>query len=106
MKIFNHRVPDADEDVIVSAIHLYFYPNASSRTNINGKDFFTFYINQSVNKKYAFVEPYKFQWNGNPSDLVSGTYGCRIDNTYERHYCTALIQYNNWQIPDNYPYIF
>lgn len=48
------------------------------------------------------MDPYKFGWNGNIKNLYKGSvYSCKTGN---RHYCTAIIQNNNWQIPDDYPY--
>ena len=88
------------------SIHLYFYPKANSKTEIMGKDYFTFYIHSGVNMKYLPVEPYKFNWDGTESSLKSGGYGCYTTPSGTRHYCTALIQYNNWKIPDDYPYKF
>lgn len=49
------------------------------------------------------VEPYKFNWDGTKEGLFTGNYGCNIDSTY-KHYCTALIQYNGWKIPKEYPF--
>lgn len=105
-RVFNHRSATTDPNLSVSSIHLYFYPNANNRTNIHGKDYFTFFINSSTNSKWAPFEPYKFGWDGTRDKLINGTYGCRLNNTDAKHYCTALIQYNNWKVPDDYPYKF
>ena len=52
-----------------------------------------------VNKGF---EPYKYSWDGSEQGLYNGSYsGCNL-NKYA--YCTALIQYNGWKIPDNYPF--
>ena len=66
-----------------------FNPNAASEVNIYNKGF----------------EPYKFAWDGtleglydNPSYYYTGC------NKPKKAYCTALIQYNGWKIPKNYPY--
>ena len=49
------------------------------------------------------MEPYKFAWNGANRDLYySISFGCK--NGGNRSYCTAIIQNNNWKIPDDYPY--
>ncbi len=53
-----------------------------------------------INKGF---EPYKFDWHGNRDELFNGTYGCRENNMYA-YYCTALIQLNDWKIPDDYPF--
>lgn len=44
-------------------------------------------------------EPYKFNYYGNPQALYDS---CK-NSTYGE-FCTALIQYNGWKIPKNYPY--
>lgn len=90
-----------------NAIHLYFYPKSNNKSEVNGKDYFTFFIHANTNKKYLPVEPYKFAWDGTADGLVNGEFGCRksMDNS-GRHYCTALIQYNGWKIPKDYPFSF
>ena len=105
-KIFNHYAPSTDPNTNVSSIHLYFYPYANRKTSILGKDCFTFFINYNTNKKWAPIEPYKFSWDGTREHLINGYYGCRLNNPKTHHYCTALIQYNNWKIPEDYPYKF
>lgn len=50
-------------------------------------------------------EPWKFDWDGTESQLKQGCYQGGIAGSSTRGtYCTALIQYNNWKIPDDYPY--
>jgi len=61
----------------------------------------------SASLKYHYnkgLEPYKFGWSGNPTQLYekSNGYGCGETQEYGM-YCTALIQYNNWQFPKDYP---
>lgn len=52
-------------------------------------------------------EPWKYAWLGDVNDLKNA---CYTDNNMGdtsvggRAYCTALIQLNNWKIPDDYPY--
>ncbi len=104
-KIFNYSASGTDPNTNVSAIHLYFYPYANRKTSILGKDCFTFYINYYTNKKWAAIEPYKYDWDGTREHLINGTYGCRLNKGFP-HYCTALIQYSNWKIPEDYPYKF
>lgn len=68
---------------------------------------------EESDSKYKYIsrkglDPYKYCWNGTEAGLYHGEcnsngkyYGC---NTDERGYfCTALIQYNGWRIPKNYP---
>ena len=51
-----------------------------------------------------FIEPYTFNWNGNKASLTGGgTWGCYKGCT-NCAYCTKLIQLNNWEIPDDYPW--
>ena len=107
-QLLNHKAGEInpDDEEVVSAIHLYFYPFANAKTDEIGKDKFTFYIDANVNSKWASIEPYKFQWNGKLETLKKGSFGCFPENKNARHYCTALIQYNNWKIPEDYPYKF
>ena len=53
-------------------------------------------------------EPVKYKWNGTKEHLYHGNqWACEkitpptMDTAA---YCTALIQYNGWKIPDDYPY--
>lgn len=50
-----------------------------------------------INKGF---EPWKFNWDGKRSTLLSRCTAGKDNATY----CTALIQMNNWKIPDDYPY--
>ena len=105
--IFNFVSSNADSTVPTSAIHLAFFPFANPKEEILGKTMFSFFINSDINKKWAMVEPYKYGWDGTMDGLINGTYGCRNSDTpINRYYCTALIQMNNWEIPDNYPFKF
>ena len=51
-------------------------------------------------------EPYSIGWDGSEDSLKSGSrFGCYASTTGEvGGYCTKLIQYNGWKIPDDYPY--
>lgn len=53
-----------------------------------------------VNKGF---EPFKYAWDGTRNGLLNGEYGCN-ENSAVRRYCTALIQYEGWKIPDDYPF--
>ena len=107
LQILNHYTEASDPSASVSAIHLFFYLNASKKSNIMGKDRFTFFINVKTNKKWAAVEPYKFGWNGTRNDLINNAAnGCSASSSANGYYCTALIQMNNWEIPDDYPFKF
>ncbi|MBP3925053.1 type II secretion system protein [bacterium] len=46
---------------------------------------------------------YDFDWNGTENSLKNHTsFGCYSGSWHA--YCTRLIQYNGWKIPDDYPY--
>ena len=48
------------------------------------------------------MDPYKAGWDGDKNKLYRGaTYSCETGNGL---YCTAIIQNNNWTIPDDYPF--
>ncbi len=94
----------------------HFYPGNPQKclekygTNIhaaNGKCAFAFIFNPantSEGWKYHYnkgIEPYKAGWDGDRQKLYSGAlYSC---SGSEPHYCTAIIQMNNWTIPEDYP---
>ncbi len=107
MDMFNYFDSATATDTTQStATHIYFYPKSNNKTNIMGKDLFTFFMEASTNKNRNIVEPYKYKWDGTEDDLINGQYGCRKDNTDAKHYCTALIQYHGWKIPKDYPFRF
>lgn len=89
-----------------------FYPGNPKKcpqeTSAVGKCAFYFMLSPSNTKesfKYLYnkgFEPYKASWDGTKESLYNHPeYGC---SKLYRSYCTALIQYNNWKIPDDYPY--
>ena len=43
-------------------------------------------------------EPYTYGWQGNMQSLIDACKGSKPE------YCTAWIQRNGWEIPDDYPY--
>ncbi len=50
-------------------------------------------------------EPYKYYWDGTKDGLINGgSYPGTGCNDSKTAYCTALIQYNGWKIPDDYPF--
>ncbi len=77
-----------------------------------GTCFFPFYYNPNREDKIAYnanksFEPWKYAWNGKIEDLKRACYNNTSlgDSSVQgRSYCTALIQLNNWKIPDDYPY--
>ena len=49
------------------------------------------------------MEPFKFKWGGEIDSLTNDSaYGC--NNGANHAYCTAIIQMNDWKIPDDYPF--
>ena len=44
------------------------------------------------------LEPWKYRWDGTEDYLKERCKGG------QRNYCSTWIQYNNWTIPDDYPY--
>lgn len=108
LEMFNYFNSETATDTTTStATHIYFYPKSNNISNIMGKDFFTFFMSAETNENRSIVEPYKFNWDGTKNDLINGEYGCREDKSNSgRHYCTALIQYNGWKIPKDYPFRF
>lgn len=84
-----------------------------------GKDVFSFRFNNDLGAqtnpdatyhKGRGFEPYKHSWDGKLDSLYNDkTFGCNNKFRYKGRiadYCTAIIQYHNWTIPDDYPYKF
>ena len=73
--------------------------------NLYGKKLFSFGFwpnTDGVQWKQHYnkgVEPYKVRWDGDADKLKEKCY----DGT-DLQWCTAVIQYNNWKIPKDYPY--
>lgn len=64
--------------------------------------------NVNVDWKYHYnkgFEPWKWCWRGTEQQLKDGCYHGGVEgSTTKGIFCTALIQYNRWKIPDDYPY--
>ena len=59
-----------------------------------------------VNTPFA---PYMYNWDGEIETLkTDSTFGCNDSTETENsgRYCTALIQQNNWKVPEDYPFKF
>ncbi|MBO8430576.1 type II secretion system protein [Spirochaetes bacterium] len=87
---------------------LIYFANGKMQTNPRNSFQFQFAkYNSDGNhsrKSLNFIEPYTFNWNGNEASLTSGgTWGCYKGCT-NCAYCTKIIQLNNWEIPDDYPW--
>ena len=81
------------------------YPQASKMDNLTHKTrqvfAFCFYKDGTTDEK-SFVEPYTYLWDGTRENLFShARYGCSQDNAT---YCAKLIQYDGWEISDDYPW--
>ena len=80
---------------------LTYYVNGKKQSNPRNSFSFQF---AKTNKKSEFIEPYIQYWNGDKASLTSGgTWGCYKGCT-NCAYCTKIIQLNNWEIPDDYPW--
>lgn len=87
----------------------YYLDKKYINNTTKGVNYFNFRFNPSEYKekdKYQYgkgFEPYSFDWDGTEDALYNARYGCAKSN---HNYCTKLIQYNGWKIPDNYPLKF
>ena len=96
---------------------IYFYPKNAIRCIENIKTIedngaichfaFEFYPNNSnPDWKYLYrkgLEPFLYQWDGDVEKLKTGAlYSCNNLNK-PGAYCTALIAYNGWKIPKDFP---
>ena len=108
-----------------NALDFYFYPNgknfnketfgSSSEEGTERKDcgitFFAFRFapaDTNTNNKFHLkkgFEPYKYALDELTHDELTGSheYACTNSSRY-KVFCTALIQLNGWQIPDDYPF--
>ena len=77
----------------------------------HGKCIFTFAFTPDSSKSYwkyhynKGVEPYKYTWDGDIDRLKEACYrGANLGDSSVSplSYCTALIQMNDWKIPDDY----
>ncbi|MBO5434202.1 hypothetical protein J6A31_00055, partial [bacterium] len=72
-----------------------FVPNYSKVTLPYSYQYWTYHIDKGL-------EPHKFSWDGKVESLYTTTdYGCNLE--HDGVYCAALIQYNNWEFPADYP---
>ena len=78
---------------------LVYFANGRMETNPRNKFSFQF-----ARSKSEFIEPYIHNWNGNKASLVNNsTWGCYKGCT-NCAYCNKIIQLNNGEIPDDYPW--
>ena len=80
-----------------------FYFNFAPNGNDSSPD-------QVINTAYLkgkAVVPYKYGWDGKYDTLLNNCAGSGgVSWVGTGAYCTALIEYNSWKIPDNYPIKF
>lgn len=91
----------------------YFYTGNPDKcikkySNPSGICAFIFHFYPVVNNdewKYLYnrgFEPVKYNWDGQLDSLYnSSVNGCKASDN--RAFCTAIIQYNGWKIPADYP---
>ena len=68
---------------------------------------YNFYPNNKSNADWKYhyqqgFEPWKYKWDGTKESLYKNCSG-ESSIGYKYRFCTALIQMNNWKIPNNYP---
>ncbi len=81
-----------------------FYASAKGKCDFGKCAFYFNFMPNSTNYVWRYnynkgFEPWKYNWDGNYETLKTG---CK-SNTW---YCAAIIQYNGWKIPDDYPIKF
>ena len=90
-------------------MHIQYYVNNKqffNGTDFRGKDRFLFGIGTDKSRpNYAF-DVYGGKTISDINTLKNNSWGGCYHPTANRAYCTRLIQLNNWQIPDDYPYNF
>ena len=102
---------------LIHNMEIYFYPKNAIRCIENIKTIedngaichfaFEFYPNNSnPDWKYLYrkgLEPYLFQWDGDIEKLKTGALYSYNNLNNDGAYCTALIAYNGWKIPKDFP---
>jgi len=84
-KCLTQEVTDSSS---ICSFYFIFYPHSR-----NGAVAWKYHSNKGL-------EPYLYNWDGSLSSLYDDpSNGCR----HNGNYCTALIQYNNWKIPKDFP---
>lgn len=100
MNIFNHNGTS-------KILHINFYIH-KSKNIVMGKNRFMFIIYAN---RAQTMEPYKpglaVTMSAERETLFNDTnYGCDPMINKDNRYCAALIQYEGWKIPDDYPFRF
>lgn len=81
------------KDYGVCKFYFIFMPYPSTPDEVIDQENYKYHIGKGL-------EPCKYAWDGTEAQLYSH---CRDTNGGNK-YCTALIQYNDWQIPKDYPH--
>ncbi len=95
-RIFNHMTS-------VEQIHLYFCTDYSKCSNLpDGKYVFTF---RFINNKFAtYMEGTTMNLEQMTSPSLSSSCSKEtVKANREAHFCSTLLQKNNWEVPDYYP---
>jgi prepilin-type N-terminal cleavage/methylation domain-containing protein len=108
-----------DGGILVVTVYLYdmgFYIDEQAvNSPQTGKNYFNFRFmpnpignNIDINANRKGFEPYTFEsWEGSREGLIhaaTNDFGC--SETESKAYCTKLIQWEGWTIPDDYPFKF
>lgn len=108
-----------DGSILRMNTYLYdsvFYINERALTSTqNGINAFAFRFNpvlstgqkeeENIYTQKSTFEPYTTSWNGTREDLFNNSnYGCAIKD--KGGFCAKLIQYDGWEIKDDYPLKF
>lgn len=90
------------------SIQYQFDTNGNKGPNTVGKDIFIGYYSFDENKRFIARLDGLHPWNpfGNDYETLKNNplYGCNKTAMYAGSWCGGVIQYNNWQIPDDYPW--
>lgn len=86
-----------------AAYHIWFDTNCSAKPNVCGKDQFMFTMKLAVNKSSRLP----FQAGSSLTDIRTRTRAQLLQDCKSTpQTCAALIQYDGWQIDDDYPIIY
>jgi prepilin-type N-terminal cleavage/methylation domain-containing protein len=83
---------------------IFYLDQKAYENSKDGTNHFSFYGGRAAK---VYFEPYAYQWDGTREDLMSEKpwMGCNA-NTDGHAYCAKLIQYDGWEISDDYPFKF
>lgn len=58
----------------------------------------------NANAKLGMFEPYTYHWDGTRDDLIDEENGFSCSGKTSKTHCAKLIQYDGWNIADDYPW--